>query len=621
MPCQTTPIEYAEVDFDRGTPVSRRHQDAYFMRDRGLDESRCVFIDGSRLAERFARLGAFDQFVIGETGFGSGLNCLLAAEQFSRHAAPSARLTLISAERYPLRRRDLQTVLDQWRQLEPWSRPLISAYPPPVAGFHRLTLAPNIELILMLGDAEQLWSTARAGVDAWFLDGFAPARNPDMWSRALTDAIAQRSRPGATVATFTAAGAVRRALAEAGFEVRREAGFGGKRHRLTACRPGTWTPTAAVRGHAVVAGAGLAGATTARALATRGWNVTVCDPAGVAKGASGNRAGILYSTPSAHPTPQNRFYQLALLRSNEWLRRLAFPTGSADGRLGEVLHIPASSRARLKQDRALSSGFWPEEMLVRDERGARLKQAGYLRPWRWCEHLLDHPAIRRVDRAVSSLRSGSGVGATLEDGRVLNADAVVLSVAAAATTLPGLNWLPLKVIRGQVSHVAATAQSRGWTEAICHAGYLTPAVGGSHCVGATFDLHSRELATRPDDDGRNLDQLRDHLPEHWQALGGASAEVTGSWVGLRCQSPDFLPLAGPLPDPTCNPHRFHAGVVLNVAHGSRGITHTPLCADLIADQLSALPPSVDPDIVEALAPERFILRWRRRRADWRPDPA
>lgn len=619
MPPDPPIIRYADVEFDRGTPVSRRHQDAYFMRDQGPAESRCVFIDGNDLAERFAMLGPDHQFVIGETGFGSGLNCLLAAEAFNRHAPPSSQLTLISAERYPLRRADLRTVLDEWPELKAWTRPLLAQYPPPVPGYHRLTLAPNVDLLLMLGDAEAQWRRSTARVDAWFLDGFAPSRNPDMWTQELFDAMAARSRPGTTVATFTAAGAVRRALAQAGFEVRRESGFGGKRHRITANRPGAWAPVSLRRGHAVVAGAGLAGATTARALAARGWRVTVCDPAGIASKASGNRAGVIYSTPSAHMTPQNRFYQLALLRAGEWLQRLDFPADADDGRLGEVLQIPADSRARIKQVQALDSPAWPDEMLIRDERGARLKNAGYLRPARWCEHLLDHPAIERIEHSIKGLNAASSAGAVLDDGRALAADAVVLAVAAAAATLPGLAWLPLRSIRGQVSYCAATTESRRWTEAICHAGYLTPAVGDSHCVGATFDPHSSDLSARSGDDRKNLEQLKNYLPDHWRALGGESARVVGRRVGLRCQSPDFLPLVGALPDPTVNPHRLHERILLNVAHGSRGITHTPLCADLIAETLGDLPPSLDADVVDALAPERFVMRRRRREPDWRPD--
>lgn len=613
------PIEYADVEFDGGTPISRRHQDAYFMRGQGLAESRCVFIDASQLSERFARMTARDQFVIGETGFGSGLNCLLAARSFSHHAPASARLTLISAERYPLRPNDLETVLHAWPSLEPWSRPLLAAYPPPAAGYHRLTLAANIDLLLMLGDAEQQWRASAARVDAWFLDGFAPSRNPDIWSQDLFLSIAARSRKGATVATFTAAGTVRRALVNAGFEVQRQDGFGGKRHRLSACWPGRWTPASLRRGHAVVAGAGLAGATTARALAVRGWTVTVCDPAGIAKKASGNRAGIIYSTPSAHPTPQNRFYQLALLRANGWLRDLSFPRDTDDGRLGDVLQIPADSRAQTKLDQAIASGVWPPEMLVRDDCGVRLKNAGYLRPARWCRHLLDHPAIERLSRAVGDVRSPPDGAVIFDDDQALSADAVVLCMAVEAAKLPGLDWLPLKSIRGQVSYCEATAESRRWTEAICHAGYLTPAVGGTHCVGATFEPDSSDTSSQPIDDERNMRQLQQYLPDHWRALGGDAARIVGRRAGLRCQSEDYLPLVGTLPDPTLVPHRLREGIVLNLAHGSRGITHTPLCADLIADQLCGLPASLDPDIVGALAPERFIQRWRRRQPDWRPD--
>ena len=614
-----TPIRTARVAFDGATPFSRDYGDSYFMPGHGADEACAVFVEASDLPGRFASLPPDGVFTLGETGFGTGLNLLLAARCFLDHAPVSARLSLLSCELHPLEARDLARALAHWPELSGLATALLAEYPPPTPGWHRLELAPNIDLTLMYGDASVVWPEAEASIDAWFLDGFAPARNPGMWPTGLFEALAERSRPGATLATFTAAGGVRRGLTAAGFEVRRHAGFGAKRHRLTATRPGAWVPARASRGHAVIAGAGLAGATTARALAERGWRVTVCDPAGIAAGASGNRTGVVYSTPSAHLTPQNRFYQSALVQALRRLRRLEFPATPDDGCLNGVIQLATSPRHRDKLAQARESGAWPDAMLARlDEDRFVLRGAGYIRPGRWCCRLLDHPAIECLETAITGFEHGQPPTVALSNGRQLSPEALILCTADATARLPGLDWLPLRFSRGQVSHVAATPESRAWQQAICYAGYLTPAIDGVHCVGATFDRGAEQASCHPDDDRDNLARLQKHLPDCYAGLGGAGARVVGQRAGIRCQAPDFLPLAGPLPDPNPNPHQLRPGVWLNLGHGSRGITHTPLIADLIADELTGLARPCDRALREALAPERFIMRWRRRDRGWKP---
>jgi len=343
-------IRSARVEFAGDTPRSLEFDDNYFMAGRGIEESQAVFVEANHLPERFGALRSGELFVVGETGFGTGLNVLLAAECFSRCAPTGARLQIISAEKFPLTLADLRQALSHWPSLAAWARRLINDYPPPVPGYHRIRLGDTIDLILMYGDAAELWRQSGATVDAWFLDGFAPARNGEMWSPGLFQSLAQRSRPGATLATFTAAGEVRRGLSAAGFDAEKITGFGTKRHRLTGRLPGTWVARSLRTGRAIIAGAGLAGATTARALAELGWQVTVVDKTGPASGASGNLAGVVYATPSAHLTPQNRFYQSSLIRALSWLRRLDFPAEPDDGRLNDVILAPANQHQQQKAE-------------------------------------------------------------------------------------------------------------------------------------------------------------------------------------------------------------------------------------------------------------------------------
>ncbi|MEX0915960.1 MAG: FAD-dependent 5-carboxymethylaminomethyl-2-thiouridine(34) oxidoreductase MnmC [Wenzhouxiangellaceae bacterium] len=593
-------ITPALVEWRGQTPFATHFGDSYFSRDDGVGESRAVFLAGNHLPRRFAEIAPGEVFVIGETGFGTGLNMLLAAELFARTAPSGARLSLISAERHPLAPADLEHALCANPALAPFSDRLRAEYPPLTPGFHRLRLAGNIDLTLMYGDAGQMWHNQPAQVDAWFLDGFAPDRNPGMWQSQLLEALARRSRPGATLATFTVAGPVRRALCETGFEIQRMPGFGRKRHRLEGHMPGRWQARRFRTGGALIAGAGLAGATTARALAERGWQVRVLDPQGIAAGASGNRAGVVYTTPSGIPTPQNRFYQASYLHAISWFRRYHAEAAGIGAFNGIVQHI-TDARQRRKLATAISSGHWPAAQLQRiDDDAVLLVDGGYLRPAQWCRQLLDHPAIT-VEAARVLRLDGSGLP-VLSGGKSTPCDAVVLCIAGAARQFPDLPALPLRDIRGQVSECRATAATRGWRTARCHEGYLTPAVDGLHCIGATFNLHDPDPSARDSDDRANLEQLRRNLPHCWRELGGNDIEVVSRRVAFRCQTRDYLPLAGYSPG---SRNEAPLPLMLNLAHGSRGIGGTPLIADLIADTLSELPACVDNAMQDALDPARF----------------
>lgn len=617
-----TPVTAAELDWQADTPVALAYDDPYFSRDDGTAESRHVFVDGNALGRRFAALPAGATFVIAETGFGTGLNLLCAMACFLAEAPADSTLHFISVEKHPLRPADLRRAHSHWPQFAALAEELAQVYPPLAPGLHRRWLCQGrVALTLVFADVQDALPHLHARVDAWFLDGFAPARNPDMWQPTLFNAMARLSAPGASFATFTAAGFVRRGLTAAGFQVDRVPGFGRKREMLVGRTAGDWQAAVRPTGQAAVIGAGLAGATCARALAERGWQVTVFDPQGIAQGASGNLAGVVYTTPSPHATAQNRFYQSSYLNALHWLQRHGFPGCRDDGALSGVRQYPPDPRQQARQHGALDSGLWPEDQLqpCTDHDGLLLPGGGYIRPPRWCAHLLDHPGIRLVQQRITHLAPrDERWQLTLDEGPAQVADIAVIANAAAARALCQLDWLPLKLIRGQVSYCRATDASHDWSQAICHSGYLTPALDGLHCVGATFDLRRHDLQPEASDNDRNLAELAAQLPEQWAQLGGPDIEVVGERVGLRCQSIDFLPLAGEVPDARALPHRPLPGLYMSIAHGSRGITGTPLCAELIAALVNDEPLPVDTELLGALAPARFILRQRKKQPEWTP---
>lgn len=247
------PIQTATLTWnEQGTPVSKQFDDVYFSNQDGLEETRYVFLHGNRLPQRFATHPR-PLLVVAETGFGTGLNFLTLWQAFAgfRQAEPDAalqRLHFISFEKFPLQQADLAAAHARWPELAPYADELRAQWPLPLPGCHRLLLAEGrITLDLWFGDVNELLPQFDASmnnqVDAWFLDGFAPAKNPDMWTEQLFAAMARFARPEGSFATFTAAGFVRRGLQQAGFQVNRCKGFGQKREMLAGGLPADTQPT------------------------------------------------------------------------------------------------------------------------------------------------------------------------------------------------------------------------------------------------------------------------------------------------------------------------------------------------------------------------------------------
>lgn len=324
-------IQPANLEFNaEGTPVSRDFDDVYFSNDNGLEETRYVFLGGNRLPERFPSHPR-PLMIVAESGFGTGLNFLTLWQAFDVFVRDNPDVTLqrlhfISFEKYPLKAEDLRLAHQRWPELAPWAQQLQAQWPSAFGGCHRLLLdGGRVTLDLWFGDINELTreldDSLNQQVDAWFLDGFAPAKNPDMWTQDLFSAMARLARPGGTLATFTSAGFVRRGLQEAGFTMRKSKGFGRKREMLTGEMAQTLSFPARVpwfarsssdAREAAIIGGGIASALLSLALLRRGWQVTLyCADEAPAQGASGNRQGALYPLLSQHDPALARFFPAA----------------------------------------------------------------------------------------------------------------------------------------------------------------------------------------------------------------------------------------------------------------------------------------------------------------------
>lgn len=222
---------YAKLEWHNGMPYSAMFNDVYFSSDDGLLETEYVFIEGNDLASRWQSLDT-DTFTIIETGFGTGLNFLCAASSWLKNAPADAGLNFISVEKYPLNLEDIGKALSHWPALQALADQLLPQYETLLNTGSVLLCNGRIRLSVLVGDATSCLSQLDAKTDAWFLDGFAPAKNQEMWQAALFEQMARLSHEKTTFATFTSAGAVRRGLIAAGFKVMKRTGFGKKREML-----------------------------------------------------------------------------------------------------------------------------------------------------------------------------------------------------------------------------------------------------------------------------------------------------------------------------------------------------------------------------------------------------
>lgn len=221
--------QQAALDWQDGrTPISRLFADPYFSVDDGLAETAHVFLAGNDLPARFG-----GDFQIAELGFGTGLNLLVTWAAWARAGCPG-RLGFTTFEAFPMAPADQGRALTAFPELAVLAGQLLAAL---AAGPGPYALADTLTLHIVLGDARETLPKWTGCADAWFLDGFSPAKNPEMWGEGLLEQVARHTSPGGTAATYTAAGHVRRGLAAAGFVVTRQAGYGRKRHMTTARIP------------------------------------------------------------------------------------------------------------------------------------------------------------------------------------------------------------------------------------------------------------------------------------------------------------------------------------------------------------------------------------------------
>lgn len=657
-------IEHAELDWsDEASPRSTKFDDIYYSTAGACAESTHVFLDGTQLTTRWQGCKADSTlYSIAEIGFGSGLNFLNTWQLWQQSTKKPKRLHYIAFEKYPLQKADMKRLLSNWPALSSQVTELLNHYPEHSRVCHRLAIAPDVTLDLYFGDALQRLKTVNRamgnGIDSWFLDGFSPRLNPDLWQDALIKEMARLSLPGATAATYSAAGFIRRQLRDAGFEVERKPGYGRKRHMTTAVFPEQELPQQTQATHtpepwfvlpqatnpprtATVIGAGLAGCSTAYALAQRGIDVTVVDSAKtLATGASGIRQLALRPRLFKTDSALAEFYLQSFLFAASQFKNLAakesgdkfwYPSGVvqlstalnkrselASATL-EILYGPEIVRQLDKTQASEIAGT------ILAEDALHFQLGGWVDPLSLCKSYLNSFPIRFVNDCdieyieKSSSRSDQWQAHPKNpDMEVLKSDVIVLANSHNASRFPVVEALPLQTVRGQASYVNTTEVSQNLRAVLSGQRSVFPTFASKQTVSASY-RDEVDLIKNEDDDQENLNSLASDFPQF------STLRASDSGLGIRCNTPDFMPIIGMAPNiekmaieyadlrrnasrEFSNPGHYHEGLYLSLAHGSNGLATAPLAGEALASLICGELNPLSTESLANLSAARFLIR-------------
>jgi tRNA 5-methylaminomethyl-2-thiouridine biosynthesis bifunctional protein len=581
MPASVVPGRYELRD---ETPYSTAYGDVYHSAGGGIAQARHVFLGGNDLPERWARR---ERFVILETGFGFGLNFLLTWRAWKDDAARPQRLHFVSIEKHPFAISDMRALHERYPELKEEASALHAAWPPLVSGAHRLEFG-NVVLTLFFADIAAL-RDVRASADAIYLDGFAPAKNPEMWTHQVMRSVSRLAAPGATLATWSVAAGVRDALQATGFAVEKRAGFGGKREMLIGRKNenGDRHHFSTPERRAVVVGAGVAGAAVCERLCARGWEVELHERhAAPAEEASGNHAGTFHPIVTPDDSIFARLTRAGFLYALRYWEQLP---GVAYDRCG-ALQL-ARSEKEIGSQREAVAGLPADyaQYVTREEAsdhagvpvaapGVWFPQGGWIKPRSLVQAQLDACGARLRRRFGSNVET------------LPRAPVVILANSADAPRLCAVPDLRLRRVRGQLTYVPQDALEPPHT-VVLRGGMVLPPIDGQCVVGATYDLEDPESAVREEDHAGNLERLR--------AILGVEVEApVDGRVAFRAVTPDRLPVVGKIAE----------AVYGAFAYGSRGLVWAALAAELIASELEGEAGPIERSLAGAMDPLRFRRR-------------
>ncbi|MGQ7940112.1 bifunctional tRNA (5-methylaminomethyl-2-thiouridine)(34)-methyltransferase MnmD/FAD-dependent 5-carboxymethylaminomethyl-2-thiouridine(34) oxidoreductase MnmC [Paraburkholderia sp. D1E] len=646
----TDPLIPAVLAFrDNGTPFSPLYDDIYHSAVGSLEQAQYVFLRGNALPDRWQGRRIF---TVLETGFGMGINFLMTWAAWRDDPARCERLHFVSTEKHPFTQADLQSVYAATISdpaIATLAQTLADAWPMLVPGSHRLEFeGGRIVLTLVFGDAGETLPNLRLRADAFYLDGFAPAKNPEIWTPAIFKALARMAGEGATFSTYTSAGDIKRALTQCGFEYRKVDGFGWKRAMLVGHFAPRWrvrryeppAPLEVDERHAIVIGAGLAGCAMIERLAARGWRVTSLERhASVAQDASGNPAGVFHPMISRDDSVASRVTRAGFfytLRRWAALERLGHcPLRGAPG----LLQIAADDDEARSMSQAIATFGYPSEYVTpvslseaQGLAGMPLARSGWLFPHGgWIDPASLCAAQCAAAGDLLERRFGVDVARLERSGNqwivfdaagqaIARAPVVIVASAHDAARIAGLQHAPTRSIRGQLTLLPpGTVPSLGVP--VIGEGYAVPLADGVTLTGATYELDDPDSSLRPDGHLENLERVAQMLPAFDGIVEPSKAAALAGRVAFRCVTSDRMPMIGNVADEAASARDAERlrgawpldlprvdGLYSAFAYGSRGLVWAALGAELIASQIEGEPWPLERELAEDIDPARFLLR-------------
>ncbi len=665
------PKSLGSTDWHDDIPFSTEYGDYYYSKADGLAESRYVYLKHNNLPERFSTTQGENNtpLTIVETGFGTGLNFLATWEAWDKLPGPKRQLYYLSVEKHPLSAQNIARSLSRWPELKPYQQALLEVYPDTNEGFHIIKFAGGrLTLALLFGDINSELSKYSFAADCWYLDGFSPSKNPDMWSDTLFSLMSQRSVSDATFATFTTAKTIRDSLSAQGFSLIKPKGYGKKRdmlcghlntspqpemHRFYARSTPGWSvssfqtetnPAAAETDFdALIIGGGIAGICTAEALSSSGLNVAIIEQNdAIPSGASAQRQLAMYAKLPTINNKERKFITHSLMFSQAYFRRLQsqYPAHTFWNACG-VLQI-AWNEKELQRQQQLMLNNPPPDSLVRlidsDEAsthsglqlttgGLWYPHSGWLNPNAFCEALSTSKRFKTYTHAKVHQARWSDTGNHWQittDNMDLSAQSLIICNANEAKHIAGIeSYFPTKPLRGQVTSVKSPQLPKSRC-IVCGEGYLNPAQDDVHQFGATYDLNSEDTRLSASDHSLNLASIQKWLPA-WADKEQLHEAIIGGFCGLRCTTPDYFPIVGPVPvlaemrrkfsrlrvdASSCADEfgEFYPNLYVNIGHGSKGMVTAAFAAELITSLIRKTPLPLSDELKSMVDPARFIIR-------------
>ncbi len=640
--------QYAEIEWLNGVPFSPMFNDFYCSCESGQEESKYVFIEHSQFIDKIKSLKENSHFTIAEAGFGAASNFLTTLIKWKEIAPPNTSLHYISIEKYPLKPQDLKQILQLFPELYANAHELLAQYYLLTKGYHRITLSKNVFLTLIIDDVNNALTQLNTNVDIWYLDGFSPSKNEAMWNDYTIKQIAKLSSINTTFSTYAANSNLFRTLIANGFHVIKAKGFGKKREMLhgyliqkSESKAKINKPYLALNQtshnnvqNIAVIGGGISGATTAYALAKRGYNVTIFERnSSLAQEASGNNQGVIYGNFSIH---DKYLFELSSnsYRLTNHLINLLDPDNNYHQQCG-VIQLSHNSQQH-KRNLELINHINDQDFVryvnnakIEEISGCKPKFADgiyfphgmWINPVQFIQSLVQQHSITiKTSTNITKLEYiKSQWVLSIENNPISeNFDAVVLCNSFILNQFEQTAQLPVRKIRGQVSTSSSTSPVDC---VVCGEGYITPNYQNNFSFGATFDFENENFNVTQEEHLQNITTIESMIeinkPIDLASLSGKT--------NIRVSTNDYLPIIGPVSARDWfmteyarlsldknyffkNKVEYIPNLFINCGYGSKGLLFASLGGEIIANYIENTQLPISEELRQAIHPNRLYAR-------------